>query len=180
MSYELPLTDHQKGQICGILSVGCDRETAANFAGCSTADIGRAMRQDSSFAANIRRTEAGIELSHMRNIEQAATEAKNWRASVWWLERHAPERFGPRGAGEVTGRQLKEFIALLVRILNEEIRQEDRQRVTDRLNQTVSALDDLVYSALPGAGPLRFETGQESEPTLEDEPAPLLELPDGT
>ena len=88
------LTDEQKGQICGILSVGCDRETAANFVGCSLADIRRAMQHDRAFAANVRRTEAGVELSHMRTVQEAAKEAKNWRASVWWLERRSPERFG--------------------------------------------------------------------------------------
>src|SRR4051812_28378597 len=96
------LTDAQKGQICGILSVGCDRETAANFAGCTTADIGRTMRDDPAFAAHVHRTEAGCEMGHMRTVQEAAKDAKNWRASVWWMERHAPERFGPRGAGVVT------------------------------------------------------------------------------
>ena len=71
------------------------------------------MRQDRAFAAQLRRTEAGAELAHMGTVKEAAKEAKNWRASVWWLERHAPDRFGPRGAGTVTVRQLDEFLNVL-------------------------------------------------------------------
>jgi len=142
MTYDVatpPLTDEQKGQVCGILSVGCTRETAADFVGCSLGDIGQAMQQDSTFAANILRTEAGSELSHMRNVQQAAKEAKNWRASVWWLERCSPERYGPRG--KVTATQLQAFIDTVVTILNDELQDEaDRQRVVARLKNTVGTM----------------------------------------
>ena len=60
------------------------------------------MLRDADFAAEVRRAEAPVELSHMRNVQNAAQDGKNWRASVWWLERRSPERFGPRGAGTVT------------------------------------------------------------------------------
>ena len=92
------LTAEQKGRVSGILSVGCDRETAANYIGCTTADLNRAMQHDAEFAADIHRTEASSELSHMRAIHKAAEDAKNWRAAVWWLEMHAPDRFKPRCA----------------------------------------------------------------------------------
>ncbi len=174
------LTDEQKGQICGILSVGCDRETAADFVGCAIPDIGRAMQQDTAFAANVRRTEAGSELSHMRNVQQAAKEAKNWRASIWWLERHSPERFGPRGAGEVTVRQLKEFVDTLSGIFHNEIRdEEDRRRVIFRMDQAISTIDRLVRSSVPGAYAELGELPAENEEAAwDDEPANLLAAPD--
>jgi hypothetical protein len=115
------LTDEKKGQICGVLSAGCDRETAANFVGCRPADISRAMLRDSEFAAQVRRTEAGCELGHMRTVQEATKEAKNWRASVWWMERRAPDRFGPRGASQVTLRQLDEFLNVVADIVSDEI-----------------------------------------------------------
>jgi hypothetical protein len=153
-----PLTDEQKGQICGILSVGCDRETAANFVGCSTAEIGRAMRQDPAFAAHVRRTEAGSELSHMRTVQDAAKEAKNWRASVWWLERHSPERFGPRGAGQVTVRQLDEFLQTLVEIVCDEIESEEGQRrMIKRMNDVIRVLDERVRATVPALSATRSE-----------------------
>src|SRR5687768_13729973 len=89
----IPLTDEQKSQIRGILSVGCDRQTAVDYVGCSLADIRRAMLEDAAFMADVRRAEAGIELMHMRNVQEAAEKKKEWRASVWWLEQRSPERF---------------------------------------------------------------------------------------
>jgi hypothetical protein len=147
------LTDEQKGRICGVLSVGCDRETAANYVGCSTADIRRAMCQDPAFAAHVHRTEAGCELGHMRTVQEAAKEAKNWRASVWWMERHAPERFGPRGAGVVTVRQLDEFLNVLTDLVCEEIDCDDVQRrIIARMADAMRQLRELVrMSALASA-----------------------------
>jgi hypothetical protein len=140
-----PFTDEQKGQICGILSIGCDRQTAASVVGCLAGDIRHAMLHDSTFAESVRRAEGGAELNHMRNVQQAAKDEKNWRASVWWLERHAPERFGPRGAGVVTSRQLKAFVAILVDCLLEDIRDtQDRHRIIARMRAIADSVDQLL------------------------------------
>jgi hypothetical protein len=142
------LTDEQKGQIYGILSVGCDRQTAANFVGCSLAAIRRAMQHDSAFAAEVCRAEAGAELSHMRTVQNAGKDEKNWRASVWWLERRAPERFGPRGPGVVTARQLKAFAEILADILQNDIADHDqRQHILGRLNAVVCSVDQIIRDA---------------------------------
>ncbi len=154
----IELTDEQKAQVYGILSVGCDRQTAANFVGCSLADIRRAMQWDPKFAAGVCRAEAGAELNHMRNIQQAAKDEKHWRASVWWLERRSPERFGPRGPGVVTSRQLKAFIDVLAETLREEIgTSDDQQRVIARLRSLADSVDRMLrdsqmqLDATPGA-----------------------------
>ena len=139
------LTAEQQGQVYGILSVGCDRETAANYIGCSLADIVRAMRQDAEFGASVRRTEAAAELSHMRTVQNAAKDEKNWRASVWWLERRSPERFGSRSAGAVTTRHLKAFLTIIGESLHNEIHNaEDRERVMARFEQFQTLVDDLA------------------------------------
>jgi hypothetical protein len=141
----IDLTAEQKGQICGILSVGCDWQTAANFVGCSLADIRRTMQQEPQFAASLLRAEAGVELSHMRNIQQAAQETKNWRTSVWWLERHSPERFGRRGAGIITARQIKAFIDVLADILRDDVKSDhDRQQVLRRLESLANSVDRML------------------------------------
>jgi hypothetical protein len=148
MSWEMKLTtltDEQQGRICGILSIGCDRWTAANAVGCLVSDIRRAMQRDSQFADSIRRAEAAAELSHMRNVQEAAKGEKNWRASVWWLERQSPERFGTRGTSIVTPRQLKAFVAILVDCVLEEVHSaEDRVRVTARMRSIADAADQLI------------------------------------
>jgi hypothetical protein len=165
MTRESNMTDEQKGQVCGILSVGCDRETAANFIGCSTADLERAMHEDPPFAANVCRTEAGVELGHMRNIQQSAKDGENWRASVWWLERHAPDRFGPRSAGQVTVSQLKAFLDTVVAILNEEFRDDDQQRrLVARLDQIIGTLEFAVRSRVI-SGALSGDMALEEEVT---------------
>lgn len=139
------LSAEQRGQIYGILSVGCDRETAANFIGCSLAEIVRAMRSDAEFNASVRRTEAAAELNHMRTVQNAAKDEKNWRAAVWWLERRSPERFGSRGAGTVTARHLKAFLTLIGECLNSDIHDAtDRERVMLRLKEFQSMADDLA------------------------------------
>jgi hypothetical protein len=140
-----PLTDEQKGRICGILSVGCDRQTAADFVGCSLAEIRQTMRLDADFLANVRRAEASIELSHMRNVQELAKEKKDWRASVWWLECRSPERFARR-SGTVTARQLKAFVAILVDMLSSEVSNaDDRARIIARLRQLAESVEQLIH-----------------------------------
>ncbi len=141
----IELTAEQQGQVYGILSVGCDRETAANYIGCSLADLVRAMRQDAEFGASVRRTEAATELSHMRTVQNAAKDEKNWRASVWWLERRSPERYGSRSAGAVTTRHLKAYLTIVGESLHNDIRNaEDRERVMARFKQFQTLVDDMT------------------------------------
>jgi hypothetical protein len=176
------ITDEQKGQICGILSVGCDRESAANFVGCRPADICRAMLRDSAFAAQVRRTEASCELGHMRTVQEAAKEPKNWRASVWWMERRAPDRFGPRGAGQVTLRQLDEFLNVVADIVCDEIEcRDDQQRVLGRMGEAIRELDQLVRltlltAATPGPAPPTDPLVALEEPSADDLEAAEEEL----
>jgi truncated hemoglobin YjbI len=141
----IDLTDEQKGRICGVISVGCDWQTAANFVGCLLSDIRRTMQQDPQFAAGLHRAEAATELSHMRTIQQAAKETKNWRASVWWLERHSPERFGRRGAGVVTPRQIKAFMAILADTMREVVTNgDDRKQIMARLKTLAESVDQML------------------------------------
>jgi hypothetical protein len=140
----IDLSAEQQAQICGILSVGCDWHTAANFVGCSLADIRRTMRRDPAFAANLRRSEAGVELSSMRTIQKAAEDPKNWRTAVWWLERHAPERFA-RNAGVVTTRQLKAFIAILADVIHGgDPSSAERSQILQRLKAFSESVDRLL------------------------------------
>jgi hypothetical protein len=141
----LNLTDEQKGRICGVLSIGGDWTTAARIAGRSLADIRRSMLHDPEFAKSVRRSEAAAELSHMRTIQEAAKDAKNWRASVWWLERRAPDRFGPRRAGAVTARQLKAYISILADVLTGEERSgRSRAEILGRLKSFAESVDQLL------------------------------------
>lgn len=139
------LNSEQQGRVCGVLSMGCDWTTAANLVGCSLAAIRRSIESDAEFANDVRRAEAQAELGHMRTIHEAAKDAKNWRASVWWLERRAPERFGSRRAGVVTAKQLKAFIAVLADVLaGEEQVVASRADMLVRLQAFAESVDQLL------------------------------------
>jgi hypothetical protein len=147
MACELIITgisSEEQARVLGVLTVGCDRETAAAYIGRSPDDITRAMRNDPSFAKEVRRTEASVEVSHMRNLRDAAKDPKNWRISVWWLERRCPERYGARTPGTVTTKQLRAFIQIVGENLNTDIRDPiDRERVAGRLRQVEQYIDRL-------------------------------------
>ena len=66
------LSQESKSQICSILVVGCDRQTAARHLGCSVRDILAEAERDYQFAKEIHRAEASHELVHMKNIFAAA------------------------------------------------------------------------------------------------------------
>jgi hypothetical protein len=143
------LTDEQKAQIFGVLAVGCDRQTAADYIGCSLVELQRAIQHDAAFAAEVRRAEAQVELRHMGVVERNAREKENWRTSVWWLERRSPERFARR-ANTVTHRQIKSIIAILVDILGEEVQDtEDRNRTVARFNRVSGSLELMVGDSQP-------------------------------
>lgn len=145
------LTDDQKRDVRAILSVGCDRQTAADYVGCSLGDLRRVMQHDTAFRTSIRRAEASVELSHMRNVQETAKNKNDWRASVWWLERRSPERFGRRSAGAITARQLQAFVAILVDALKEDVRsEEDRSRIITRLKTIADSANQLLLDARSG------------------------------
>lgn len=136
------LTDEQKREALLILSVGCDRETAARYVGCPLASLVDAAAGDAEFQANLHRAEAATELAHMRNVQQAAQDQKHWRASVWWLERYAPERYGPRAKRSSPHPRIGEFLQLVANAIAACVRDEgDRQRVT-------RAIDELAHGAV--------------------------------
>jgi hypothetical protein len=141
------LTDAQKNQICAVLSVGCDRETAAGVAECSILDIGRALEEDPQFVTRVRRAEATAEFRHMQNILNATNDGRYWRASVWWLEHRSPERFARRSPGAITPEQLKEALAMWnERVQQEFASPEELQRISlcfDDMNAMLESVLDV-------------------------------------
>ena len=160
-----PLTAEQQGKVLGVLSVGCDRETAANMIGRTPDDIMLAMRADAAFAAEVRRHEAAVELATMKVIYSEVTDQKNWRAAVWWLERRSPERFASRGAGTVTVSHLKAYLTLLGEALGNSIHNaDDRERVAAKFVEFRSLAENLADDLL------------RSSPRLDDPSSPSLAL----
>jgi hypothetical protein len=159
------LNEEQRHTICLLLSTGCDRETAAKFVGCSMNDIRRSMLRDPTFADEVHRAEAASELAHMRNVQHAARDKKDWRASVWWLERHSPERFGRRSAGTFTTSQLKSFIAQLASAVTEAVKDpDDLRRLLTRLAELDQSLQERCFGDdLPPSRTTDEHSGHEAD-----------------
>jgi hypothetical protein len=158
----VPLTEDQKREAVAIVALGCDRETAAKYVNQPPQALEDESRRDPGFAAELRRAEAKCELGHMRVVQQAANEGRQWRASLWWLERRAPERYARRDAGSVTRRELARFLNAVAGGIAAEVRDaNDRQRVLDRLADLADAIGDPL--ATEGVDDL--ESGAESNAT---------------
>ncbi len=143
------LTAELKQQLVAVASLGCDRLTSSRYIGVSLEEVRAAIEGDAAFAVELVRAEAQAELTHMKNIHQASKEEKNWRVSVWWLERRRPEQYAPR-RGETFGRAEAEKLAeLLGTAVKAEV--QDAQvaaRIATRIADVLAKLE----SALEGAG----------------------------
>lgn len=156
------LTDLQKAEVFGVLSAGCDREAAADYIGCSLADLQSVLRNDAEFLTRVRRTEASAEVTHMQAIVAFAREKKDWKASVWWLERRSPERYGRRTPGVITERQLKSFISVVGEVIRDVASTDDRQRVIAKLQNLAEAIHDTLRDTTFDVAGLLTDDGSRS------------------
>ncbi len=141
-------SQQQKRDFCLMISVGCDRETACKYWGWTAADLHRVLDDDHEFARQLLRAEGTAEFAHMRNLHNAAKEEKNWRVSVWWLERRSPERFARRAPNVLTATQMSAIIEELADGIAEEItNQDDRRRLLNRLAQIGRAMQHETFEA---------------------------------
>lgn len=127
------LSDDQVQEMCLILSSGCDRTTACKYAGTTVEQLQAAMCVDQQLARQIRRAEATAEIAHVRRIRLASEDVKHWRASCWWLQHSAPNRYGGRPSA-ISSESLEDFVINVARMLQTEIADlELRERVTSQL-----------------------------------------------
>ena len=156
---EEPLTDFKRSQFCAILLLGCDRATACKFLGLSIEQLAAEIERNAEFAQQAQHSEAKAEVDHMRNVRSAALEKKNWRTSVWWLERQERELAGPEDSllwnspatVRATLNQLTEIVMVEV---DDPIR---RQTVIAELLRIESqiARDDAATDAEPAGSAVR-------------------------
>ncbi len=159
--------------MCAFLAGGCDREMAARLTRTTLEQLHQTMCRDAAFASEVRYAEATAELMHLRKLQKATEDPKQWRASALWLERHAPERFGPRPAGTLTKQQLKAFVAYLAQVVEQTVRNlVDRNQLVSHLGQIVCELDAVI---LNHAGDFEPIQSVGSTPTLTTAPvAPAI------
>ena len=163
------LTEEQQREAVLITSVGCDRETVAKYVGCTSAGLVEAMIGDAAFAASMLRAEASSELAHMRNVQQAGKDDKQWRASVWWLERRAPERYAKREIDAIGRRELVRLLGIVAAGIADVVTDvNDRKRVLERLQDLAESMANplrpkSLESNTDAAGEERNQLGGEGE-----------------
>ena len=134
-----------------MISMGCDRETACNYLGKTAVELHAELQCDNAFRRQLLRAEATPEFSHMRNLYNAAKDEKHWRASVWWLERRAPERYARRAPESISAAQLRQVIEELSEAIGCEVNDpQDRGRVLARLVQIAERLRDDSFEPPSG------------------------------
>lgn len=138
------LTPEQKSEVCLIISIGCPLETAARYVGCLVEDVRRAVLADDQFAREFAKAEASIELTHMRAVQQAVKDDRHWRASVWWLERHAPEYYALRQADSITAAEWRRMIEDLKKAIREEVKCEEGQQRLSRLINDLANQQEVI------------------------------------
>lgn len=150
------MTETQRKQLVGTLQLGCPMETATEFAGVEQQDVHAEMLSNPTFTKEVLQSQATPEIVHMRGVREAAKDVKNWRASVWWLERCLPQKYGRRQPGTVTEDEFEKFIAELVELVDSEVRdRHDQQRLIEKINgmqarqSLVESEDDLETEEMP-------------------------------
>ncbi|MCA9237527.1 MAG: hypothetical protein KDA44_18765 [Planctomycetales bacterium] len=145
------LTEQQQHELAALASMGCDRQTGCHYVGCTAGELLRTLHARPEFAARLLRSEASAEVTHMRCVHDAVKEGKQWRASVWWLERRAPDRFARKPTASLTTDELQAAIEQLTAAIAEEIADPLlRQRVKDRLQQIAAELTHAFDLPTPG------------------------------
>ncbi len=137
------LNDEQRREIPAMLMVGLSRARAADYIGCTPEELYEFSQIDETFAAALRRAEATAELAHLRAVHEACKDPKNWRASLWMLERRYPDRYGKRPPNVVTHEQLNDIIKQMAEIILEETPDdEQREKILRRVELLVASRQD--------------------------------------
>ncbi len=173
------LTPEQRNELLDWLRGGGDRASVCDVVGVSQVQLRFEMKRDPEFAQAFARAEASMELRQMNKVIEATKDEKNWRTSVWWIERRTRERL--RGESRsLSAANVYDLVDALARAVGEELPEgELLRRVMERLYDVV-ALDASAPSplSLPAPEPLGDEpSSDESAFGASIDPASTANLP---
>ncbi len=137
------LTAAEKKSIVAIITIGCSRETAARYIGCTPYIIRRAIAENAKFAAEIQKAEEDSELFFLNKIRQAANKEQYWRAAAWALERRCPNRYAARSSNSLTVLQVQELLDKLADLVVREIPGKVEQKKLLKRIQSLMVEDDM-------------------------------------
>ncbi len=158
-----PVLDHmKKGQILGIISVGCSRRTAARFVGCDAKTIRNTALRDPEFADQLCRASQAAEIEYVKRINDAAKKEQYWRAAAWALERLNPEDFAKRSPGNLTVEEMRTLLERLGEILFSEVPvARHRKAAMKRLDRLLAKIEPVPEEPVPEEPPA--ENGHDDE-----------------
>jgi hypothetical protein len=131
----------RKSEIVAILSVGGTRELAARYVGCCRDTIRREAKHDAKFAQQLRQSEHGYEVKHLRNVDSAAGDPRYWRAAAWVLERRFPRRYAAGDRKHVSPEAAQNVLHEFARIVSEVVTEgSTRRRLMQRLRTLIKSL----------------------------------------
>lgn len=142
-----PLTPAQREEVLSYLPSGGDRITVCEFVGVTPLQLQLEMKRDPTFAESVARAEARVELTQMSKVLKAANDEKNWRTSVWWLERRSRQR--ERLHQSHSEEALVELIDAVARALAEELSDHDQvRRIIERLFDIITQAGEMPAALL--------------------------------
>lgn len=147
MNVKRSLTSRQKSKILSMLPLGGDRATVCKYVGATLAQLQAEMKRDPQFAQDVVSAEAAVDLKHFGNVQKASQDEKNWRTSVWWLERRARQQSSD--ADPLANPSLMELLDELALAITAEVKDEELQRrVIERLLESLAKRDELAAHSL--------------------------------
>jgi hypothetical protein len=105
------LDEVKQREICALISVGCDRRSAARYVGCTAETIRLTAKRDRQFAERLDQAEMRHKFQQLQNIHQAGK--TSWRAAAWLLERKYPDQFARRDPDSVSHDELARFMTAM-------------------------------------------------------------------
>ena len=107
----------EQSKLSGVVRLGCLPATAAKFVGRTPEQLEEELQRNEPLARELLQSEAEAVVRHMGNVHKAASDEKNWRTSVWWLEQHARAGVRPEDAvslPQAVFEALQQFAELIV------------------------------------------------------------------
>ncbi|MDO4587370.1 MAG: hypothetical protein Q4C95_08740 [Planctomycetia bacterium] len=138
--------------VIAIISLGCDIDTAAVYLKKNPKDIYREIKNDKNFELEVKQAEKQAEVYLIKQIKDAASSEKNWRAATWFLERLRPNKYGKNKQNRYSVEKIIEFVSILTNIVIDEISNEDdKQRIQNRFNALLCKIlknNDLKHKSI--------------------------------
>jgi hypothetical protein len=145
-----PISQFKLGRLCQIIQIGCDRATACKDVGISLDELNALLERDPEVRREVLAAESNAEVQHMGAVLKASRDEKNWRSSVWWIERRDAQHETCADADqEVAPAVVTATIARLAELIVAEFRNLDHRRdILARLLQ-ITADPQLILPSGP-------------------------------